>query len=670
MRKSCLLALCFLLPALANQATAQGTKFNYQGRLTSGTNVLSGIYDLTFSVYDAEGGGTQLGQTLTNSGLLISNGLITASLDFGAGVFTGPARWLAIGVRTNGTGDFTTLSGRQPITPTPYAIHSGSASVAPWSGLTGIPGGFADGIDHDTTYFPGTGLNLNANTFSVDTNYFDSRYWPRGGAAPGTVSNLTSLNVKTYGAVGDGVTLDSEAIQALLYRGATNDIELYFPRGTYLVWGPPGSVTALRVIGTNHVVFRGESGATLKTGHPSGGDANMAQVVVTNGTFEVHGMTLNGNYRGRANAVNTPFESETLNFKGGTRHIVRDCVLVDAPAEGIDIDDGEVLIENCVVVSNRGTGIHLGGFARVINCDIGWNAETRSLSITNSGLYFSAGGMDNQKQGYAFISNCRFSSNYNANLHQAGGGVFLVDNCKFVQRPNATNIWLQGTGARIINCDLFSYGLGGKALYASTNFQAAGGLSANFWRFSGNLVVGSIEVNTSRYWQITGNDFYVPVGLPSIIVKDTAGGSGLISKNVHRGTSGAIRLEGPNCKQVLVDGEIPFEVSGPIVGVYGGASSNTIQNIVTDAGSANLQFYVFSGPRNNWVNNTVNGTFTIFDQFQRLRGNDIGRLEFNGASAVSNAIYFTCAADVTYSSVTAAEQTWRFDCGVISTNNP
>jgi len=55
-----------------------------------------------------------------HSATLLSNGLFTATLDFGPGIFTGPERWLEIAVRTNGSGNFTTNSPRQKITATPY----------------------------------------------------------------------------------------------------------------------------------------------------------------------------------------------------------------------------------------------------------------------------------------------------------------------------------------------------------------------------------------------------------------------------------------------------------------------------------------------------------------------------------------------------------------------
>ena len=59
----------------------------------------------------------------------VSNGLFTVMLDFGAGVFTGPARWLEIGVCTNSSaGDDFTLSPCQSVTTSPYAIMAGNVT--------------------------------------------------------------------------------------------------------------------------------------------------------------------------------------------------------------------------------------------------------------------------------------------------------------------------------------------------------------------------------------------------------------------------------------------------------------------------------------------------------------------------------------------------------------
>src|ERR1035437_8239701 len=128
MKKLILLAAITLASV---NAFAQGTAFTYQGRLNDGASPATGIYDLRFTIYDAlAGSGSQIGGTLTSTATAVSNGLVTVTLDFGAGVFNGAARWLEVGVRTNGGIAFTTLVPRQPITPTPYAIYSANAGSA------------------------------------------------------------------------------------------------------------------------------------------------------------------------------------------------------------------------------------------------------------------------------------------------------------------------------------------------------------------------------------------------------------------------------------------------------------------------------------------------------------------------------------------------------------
>ena len=97
--------LVFTLIDPPSTSQAQGTAFTYQGRLNDGAAVANGNYDFTFTLWNAASGPSQTGGALTNSAVVISNGLFTVSLDFGAN-FTGAARWLEIAVRTNGGGSF------------------------------------------------------------------------------------------------------------------------------------------------------------------------------------------------------------------------------------------------------------------------------------------------------------------------------------------------------------------------------------------------------------------------------------------------------------------------------------------------------------------------------------------------------------------------------------
>ncbi len=166
--------LCLALIGAVSLAQARvlqaplGTSFTYQGRLTDGGAPANGTYDFTFALYDDPTGGTQVGGTVMKDDVSVNDGLFTVTLDFG-NVFNGTALYLEIGVRPGSdTGAYTTLTPRQPLTAAPYA---GYALRAPWSGLTGVPAGFADGVDNDTTYTAGDGLTLAGAQFSLSPSY-------------------------------------------------------------------------------------------------------------------------------------------------------------------------------------------------------------------------------------------------------------------------------------------------------------------------------------------------------------------------------------------------------------------------------------------------------------------------------------------------------------------
>jgi len=133
-----------------NAAAAVGTGFTYQGRLENNGSPVNGTCDLQFALYDAASGGSQVGATITKNNVTVNDGLFTTELDFGGGAFDGNARWLQISVRCPaGSGSYTSLSGRAALNPSPYAVY---AAGAPWSGLSGVPAGFADGVDDGQTY--------------------------------------------------------------------------------------------------------------------------------------------------------------------------------------------------------------------------------------------------------------------------------------------------------------------------------------------------------------------------------------------------------------------------------------------------------------------------------------------------------------------------------------
>jgi hypothetical protein len=165
-------AIAFASPA---GAAPLGSAFTYQGQLVHEGAPATGSFDFQFKLFDAGAGGAQVGGDVARNGVAVDDGVFTVGIDFGAAAFDGQARYLEIGVRPAGNGAFTLLTPRQPITATPYALHSSAAAAVPWTGVTNVPGGFADGTDNDTQYTASGGLTLNGQQFSVNTSVIQVR---------------------------------------------------------------------------------------------------------------------------------------------------------------------------------------------------------------------------------------------------------------------------------------------------------------------------------------------------------------------------------------------------------------------------------------------------------------------------------------------------------------
>src|SRR5208283_4882734 len=73
---------------------AQGTAFMYQGQLQNNGSPASGTYNLTFTLFNTNSGGTPVAGPVTNANVAVTNGLFAVLVDFGPGVFTGQSNWL------------------------------------------------------------------------------------------------------------------------------------------------------------------------------------------------------------------------------------------------------------------------------------------------------------------------------------------------------------------------------------------------------------------------------------------------------------------------------------------------------------------------------------------------------------------------------------------------
>jgi hypothetical protein len=210
----------FTLASELSTARAQGATFVYQGQLNNNGSPANGIYDFEFSLSNAPSGGSQVGSTVTELALGVTNGMFTTTIDFGD-VFTGNPVWLAISVRSNGTGSYAGLTPLQPLTPVPYAIFantasnlSGSVASANVSGLYGNAVKLNNGANQFSGTFTGNGTNLtslNASNLSLGTvplarltgitsNQLDPATWQ-------LATNLNGGNARLASNVVNGIAL-------------------------------------------------------------------------------------------------------------------------------------------------------------------------------------------------------------------------------------------------------------------------------------------------------------------------------------------------------------------------------------------------------------------------------------------------------------------------------
>lgn len=205
-----LATLALLIPTTL---PAQSTAFTYQGHLHHAGTPATGLYEISFSLHDAETNGSTIGTPVTLAPVPVTNGLFTATLDFGAAAFNGANRWLELSVTVfNSDQPVVTLAPRQPITAAPHALYAANAASA----LT--LGGFSAGsfwrLDGNAgttagTHFLGTTdnqpLEFKVNGVSVLRIYPNSLSQPSIYGGSGNSQSINYLSVSKGCTISGGV---------------------------------------------------------------------------------------------------------------------------------------------------------------------------------------------------------------------------------------------------------------------------------------------------------------------------------------------------------------------------------------------------------------------------------------------------------------------------------
>ncbi|MBI1824760.1 MAG: hypothetical protein HY287_06470 [Planctomycetes bacterium] len=201
-------AVCSLIVLVTGYdvvAAPLGTAFTYQGQLKISGVPANGVYDFEFRLYDLGSGGAQLGNMVPKNDVLVENGLITTTLDFG-NVFDGNQRFLEVRVRNGAsTGAYTPLTPRQELTATPNALFAlgGPVGSGPWqtsgSNIFNTNAGNV-GIGTTTPAFPLT-LQTPPSAFGflhTDGNRSLATYLTPGECRFGSLGGNDSLEFMTF----------------------------------------------------------------------------------------------------------------------------------------------------------------------------------------------------------------------------------------------------------------------------------------------------------------------------------------------------------------------------------------------------------------------------------------------------------------------------------------
>ena len=332
-----------------------------------------------------------------------------------------------------------------------------------------------------------------------------------------------TVSVKDYGAVGDGTTDDTAAIQAAINSQAP----IFFPTGTYLISNLTANYNNLYLKGENATlkVKAGTTGSAVLIGPTSGGWASKKSNV------QLIGLSIDSTLAASVTCIRAQFidgiKVSNVNTTGGTKGLdintaasvhVDTCSLGNASAHALLIESATDGIGTWVWVSNS-TLFTSGNGAIISNIPTVWFDKNVVYNSTAYGLTVQMDVAYTTSATYANITNNDFDS-------CGSQGLILTNQTKF----NVTGNWvscgrtntLSGISisssrrGAISDNQLFSNGLNGLILTSCNDVSIVNNTSTDntlagiYLDSSTNIqIIGNTLARTSEQFLANGQDYGV-----------------------------------------------------------------------------------------------------------------------------------------------------------------